>query len=115
MLAGMCLAKGSVMATGKLHEKLLRNILHSSVDFFDTTPLGRIMNRFSKDVDSVDIKVPEMFKNWFLCLLNVFAAILVVSMGTPMVIAVLVPLSVLYYFFMVIFHINFCTLMIYIK
>ncbi|CAG2256913.1 ABCC2 [Mytilus edulis] len=68
--------------------------------FFDTTPLGRIINRFSKDVDAIDIQVPEMFKNWFLCFVNVIGAMIVITMGTPLFIIALIPMGVLYFFVM---------------
>ena len=42
------LAIGSLKASVKLHDGMLRNILRSPMSFFDTTPLGRILNRFSK-------------------------------------------------------------------
>lgn len=103
MLAGICLAVGSNMATSKLHRSLLLGVLRSPMCFFDTTPLGRIINRFSKDVDAIDIQVPEMFKNWFLCFVNVLGAMIVITMGTPLFIIALIPMGVLYFFVMVIF------------
>lgn len=104
LLAGFCLANGSNMATGKLHQSLIVNVLRSPMSFFDTTPLGRIINRFSKDVDAIDVVVPEMFKNWFLCFLVVTAAIIVISMGTPLFMIAMVPMSIIYYFIQVFTH-----------
>lgn len=43
-------AFGAITAARKLHENLLMNILRSPMSFFDTTPIGRIINRFSKDI-----------------------------------------------------------------
>lgn len=38
----------SVRASRVLHDGMLASVLHSPMSFFDTTPLGRIVNRFSK-------------------------------------------------------------------
>lgn len=40
-------------ASKRLHGALLRRVLHAPVSFFDTTPVGRIVQRFSKDTDQV--------------------------------------------------------------
>lgn len=37
-----------------LHNKMVASLLHAQMQFFDTTPQGRITNRFSKDTNSVD-------------------------------------------------------------
>lgn len=41
----------TVKAASALHDKLFRRLLLSPMRFFDTTPLGRILTRFSRDMD----------------------------------------------------------------
>ena len=42
----------------KLHDKMTLTVLKSPVLFFDTNPVGRIMNRFSKDIGAMDDDLP---------------------------------------------------------
>ena len=42
-----------------LHDSLLRGVLRSAQRFFDTTPAGRILNRFSKDLSTIDTGIQE--------------------------------------------------------
>lgn len=48
---------GSLRASRKVHQELLHSVLHAKFRFFDSTPIGRIMNRFSKDIEAVDQEV----------------------------------------------------------
>ena len=54
---------GSLHASRILHRKALGRILHPPVRFFDTTPLGRIINRFTRDMDTVDQQVTNVSAN----------------------------------------------------
>ncbi|CAI5652683.1 unnamed protein product [Oreochromis niloticus] len=47
----------TVKAASVLHDKLFSRILHCPMHFFDTTPLGRILTRFSRDMDEVDVRL----------------------------------------------------------
>ena len=47
-LGTLLLANASVNASRILHSRLLRNILRVPMVFFDTTPIGRVVNRFAK-------------------------------------------------------------------
>ncbi|KAK7082304.1 Multidrug resistance-associated protein 5, partial [Halocaridina rubra] len=42
----------------RLHNDMFKSIIRSPMSFFDTTPNGRILNRFSRDLDEVDVRVP---------------------------------------------------------
>ena len=41
-----------------MHKNLLDRVMRSPMSFFDTTPLGRIVNRFAKDIDVCDNTLP---------------------------------------------------------
>ena len=54
---------GTLKASVTLHQEMLERIVSSTMAFFDTTPVGRIINRFSKDMDDVDAMIPFVAKD----------------------------------------------------
>lgn len=48
-----------IMASKWLNLKAVKRILHAPMSYLDTTPLGRILNRFTKDTDSLDNELTE--------------------------------------------------------
>eukprot|EP00753_Platysulcus_tardus_P003850 PLAT12496.19.p1 GENE.PLAT12496.19~~PLAT12496.19.p1 ORF type:complete len:1397 (+),score=834.47 PLAT12496.19:82-4272(+) len=66
---GLLLALASVQGSRTHHNILLARILRAPATFFDATPVGRILNRFSKDMESVDSRLPPVLGN----LLGIFA------------------------------------------
>ncbi|XP_064481372.1 multidrug resistance-associated protein 1-like [Ornithodoros turicata] len=49
---------GCLRASSSFHGELLYKIMRSPLAFFDSTPMGRIINRFSSDIASIDREVP---------------------------------------------------------
>uniref|UniRef100_A0A673B4P9 ATP-binding cassette, sub-family C (CFTR/MRP), member 2 n=1 Tax=Sphaeramia orbicularis TaxID=375764 RepID=A0A673B4P9_9TELE len=97
-LGTFLLANASVAASRILHSRLLNNILRSPMVFFDTTPTGRIVNRFAKDIFTVDEAIPQSFRSWLLCLLGVLGTLFVICLATPFFAIIIIPLAFIYWF-----------------
>ncbi|KAM4702820.1 ATP-binding cassette sub-family C member 2 [Rhinophrynus dorsalis] len=98
LLGAFLVAGGTVRASRMLHAQLLHNILQVPMRFFDTTPTGRIVNRFAKDILTVDEIIPMSFRSWIACVLGVIGTLFVICLATPIFAAVIVPLGIFYFF-----------------
>ena len=45
-----------------LHQKMLASVLRQPLNWYDTTPLGRVLNRFSQDISLMDLQMPRLFE-----------------------------------------------------
>ncbi|KAK3703287.1 hypothetical protein RRG08_017331 [Elysia crispata] len=86
-----------VRAAGALHYNMLANIMRSPMVFFDTTPSGRILNRFSRDVETIDSIIPQMLRSWMSTFFGTLSTVIVISYSTPIFMVVILPLGLLYY------------------
>ncbi|XP_066905600.1 multidrug resistance-associated protein 1 [Halyomorpha halys] len=88
---------GCVNAGIHLHNILLLNIMRSPMSFFDTTPQGRILNRFSKEIDVLDNLIPLVMKQVFSFLSPVIGTFIVICYSTPLFTFLILPVGILYY------------------
>ncbi|XP_058497007.1 ATP-binding cassette sub-family C member 10 isoform X2 [Solea solea] len=90
-------AYGAICAARTIHNRLLDRVLKATVTFFDTTPLGRILNRFSSDLYSVDDSLPFILNIFLANIFGLLGMLVVISYGMPWVLVPLLPLALLYY------------------
>uniref|UniRef100_A0A674CX68 ATP binding cassette subfamily C member 12 n=1 Tax=Salmo trutta TaxID=8032 RepID=A0A674CX68_SALTR len=88
-IKGYSFTKVTLHASSKLHDTMFRNILNSPMSFFDTTPTGRMVNRFSKDQDEVDTMLPFNMENFLqFCLMVTYTIITISAVFPPLLIAI---------------------------
>lgn len=81
------------IASYVLHNKLLKSVFHCPTSFFDTTPTGRIVNRFSKDIDMIDFSLPAATVQALDAFMLIFSSVVVISIMSPVVIAAAIPIG----------------------
>ncbi|KAI9197380.1 P-loop containing nucleoside triphosphate hydrolase protein [Polychytrium aggregatum] len=87
---------GAYGAAKKLHEMLIERVMYAPVRWFDVTPLGRISNRLSKDVASVDTEVMGGCV-WFLTqVTSTLSIIAIVGWITPLFLVIVFPIGYVY-------------------
>lgn len=75
---------------------MLKSLLRSPIQFFESTPIGRIMNRFSKDMNSIELIIPRSLKEVVFFTLDGLASTIVISIETPFFLTVLFPVALVY-------------------
>ncbi|KAK7097996.1 hypothetical protein V1264_004891 [Littorina saxatilis] len=88
----------TIQASSRLHDRMIRKLFRAPMAFFDTTPIGRIMNRVSTDMEIVDNLMPIIFRDLVSTFTVLLASVVVLVVVSPTSIVVLLPLAVFCYF-----------------
>uniref|UniRef100_A0A183AVF8 ABC transmembrane type-1 domain-containing protein n=1 Tax=Echinostoma caproni TaxID=27848 RepID=A0A183AVF8_9TREM len=94
----ICHATSWIRASKVMHHKLLKRMLHAPAALFDRTPLGRILNRFSNDIENVDRSVPDALSEIISCVgdLSLCMIVVLISLKPPgMGLVIIIPLMII--------------------
>jgi len=98
LAVGLLLVRWAVIASLKMHKDCIERVSKSPVSFFDTTPLGRVLNRFSKELDVVDLNLGFQFQNFLNSCGQLIAVVAVLAVSFPFILIAVAVLGVVYYF-----------------
>ncbi len=86
-----------IKASRKFHLDLIERVLQLPMHFFDSTPVGRIINRFGKDIDSIDDGVGyDFYEDVLGCLFRSVFIMMAVSYASPYFLTVVPELLIIY-------------------
>jgi len=80
-------------ASAKLHDDMLSAVLCSPLAYFQTTPLGRLVNRFSRDLGGVDTDLPETLNDVLMMTASLAVEVIIIAASAPALVAVLLPVG----------------------
>lgn len=84
-------------ASKTLHRNAITTVVRAPMSFFETTPLGRIMNRFSKDIDTIDNTVSDSMRMFLMTFANVIGAFVLIAIIIPWFLIAVAAIVVVYY------------------
>uniref|UniRef100_A0A8B9GD15 Multidrug resistance-associated protein 1 n=1 Tax=Amazona collaria TaxID=241587 RepID=A0A8B9GD15_9PSIT len=87
-----------ILASRHLHLNLLHSVLRSPMSFFERTPSGNLVNRFSKEIDTIDSTIPPIIKMFMGSTFNVIGACIIILLATPIAAVIIPPLGLIYLF-----------------
>uniref|UniRef100_A0A673JV88 ABC-type glutathione-S-conjugate transporter n=1 Tax=Sinocyclocheilus rhinocerous TaxID=307959 RepID=A0A673JV88_9TELE len=94
----VAISLGGIIASRHLHLDLVNNVLHSPMSFFESTPSGNLLNRFSKEIDAIDCMIPDGLKMMLGYVFKLLEVCIIVLMATPFAGVIVLPLTLLYAF-----------------
>ncbi|GJJ75899.1 hypothetical protein EMPS_08257 [Entomortierella parvispora] len=96
-IATQLLAEAIIRTTTAMHSAAFYHVLRAPLSFYDSTPIGRILNRFSKDVDVLDNVLWQMMNDILTTLLIVLGSVFVGITYFPYLIFAVFPMAGFYY------------------
>ncbi|KNE66220.1 hypothetical protein AMAG_10458 [Allomyces macrogynus ATCC 38327] len=90
-------ALAGLRASRAIHDQAVERIVRLPLAFFETTPLGRIVSRFSKDQDQLDTTLVDASRMFLNTLATVLSTLMIIVVASPLFAAPLVPLLAVYY------------------
>lgn len=97
LMRAFMFAYGGIQAAISIHKQLLKIIVRAKAVFFDIQPFGRILNRFSSDIYTIDDSLPFIANILFAQLFGLIATIIIIAYGLPWILLVLAPLIPVYH------------------
>ncbi|KAL6594173.1 ABC transporter type 1, transmembrane domain-containing protein, partial [Neocallimastix sp. 'constans'] len=99
-----------IKAARNIHKKAICHIILAPVLFFDTTPLGRTINRFSKNQDSLDTYLFVVLQMFISDLFSSVTTLILIAHTSPFIIIALVSLTIIYYYIKSLYRRSSCKL-----
>ena len=86
----------ALSASRTIHTEMLQKILAAPMSFFDSSPTGRVLNRFLQDLQNIDSFVPNAISDQIMRTLNIVTQLSLIYIEAPWVLCTLPVLAVPY-------------------
>lgn len=97
ILQSILFIPGRFLASSSIHFQLTKTVLGAPISFHDETPAGQILNRFSKDMTTVDFGLPVSVSLFLVYLFQLLGEVVTVTISTNVIMLIVLILSFILY------------------
>jgi ATP-binding cassette subfamily C (CFTR/MRP) protein 1 len=101
LMTAISLNLAFVKASRHVHLSMLKRLVLAPLTFFDTTPIGRVLNRFSEDLNITDVTLRINFRMFLVLGFRTLTSFIIMGFSTPIFFLALIPLAFIYNFIQV--------------
>nr|CAG4708823.1 unnamed protein product [Naegleria fowleri] len=94
---GSIYAFAALKSSNRIHDKMLHGVLRAPILFFDQNPVGRILNRFTQDLNVTDSEMLFTLANGINTFLNIIMTLVLIAIITPLFLLVVFPVAIAFY------------------
>jgi len=91
------IVRGGIRCSKNLYAEMTHYVLHAPMSFFETTPMGRLLNRFTYDTEILDVTLVWSMSMLLIALSWFLTALIVMLVILPWMIIVMIPVSFCYW------------------
>nr|XP_040570177.1 multidrug resistance-associated protein 1-like [Lepeophtheirus salmonis] len=95
-LLSLSVAMFTLKASKVIHNQTYDRIMRAPISFFDSTPQGRILNRFSKDISICDNILGSNIRQWLACLFSFLGIVILIVSVLPLFLLFALPTSLVF-------------------
>ena len=106
LVRGFVFMRVTLTASSRLHDRLFQRLLRSPMSLFDTTPVGRLLNLFSRDLDEIDVRLPFTTETFLQNTLMILTSLFFVAMVFPWFLVPLVVIAAVFLFVRAVFSVG---------
>lgn len=85
-----------IRAARHMHDSMFHSTMRAPLSFFESTPIGTVLNRFSRDVYVIDEVLARVVGGFVRTMAQVVSVVLVISVSTPAFLFAVIPLLLIY-------------------
>ncbi|CAJ0915429.1 unnamed protein product, partial [Mesorhabditis belari] len=85
------------VASETLHKEMFHAVVNTETEFYDTNPIGRVLNRFSKDIHTMDEPLAFVFFEFILGVLAIIGSVAMIFFVNPWIFLICIPLCLLFW------------------
>eukprot|EP01113_Clastostelium_recurvatum_P044174 TRINITY_DN7427_c1_g1_i6.p1 TRINITY_DN7427_c1_g1~~TRINITY_DN7427_c1_g1_i6.p1 ORF type:complete len:959 (+),score=198.39 TRINITY_DN7427_c1_g1_i6:281-2878(+) len=98
LIEGLIAVFSGTIASTHLHDSALLHVFGSPMAFFDSNPVGRILNRFTNDQSSLDTTLPSSIHDMWRCIVTILLSLLLMAVASPLYLLAAIPVGIVCWF-----------------